>query len=279
MTSFCDVGRKGSVEVGDTVSSLFSRPKAQNVPAAASAANVSAQNDADAQTRELRRREAAARNARTRGRSEPELTMADGESPSFSAGEVGNVVGSVIGGLLGGALGPAGGMIGAAVGGKAGSAVGNSVGGSIGTNAGGTTTNEQGVDTSLDDFAVNDGYGPGAAGPSTAPGSMPDVVQSMVDAAPGAGGDMGTINRTDPPPMSAPAAPPSVTADTVSVTMDSGVTNDTPPAAPAAPVTPPVTPASLADNRGPVRVIRGRGARRLLLYDAQSQGASTLGGA
>jgi hypothetical protein len=30
---------------------------------------VSAQNDADAQTRELRRREAAARNARTRGRS------------------------------------------------------------------------------------------------------------------------------------------------------------------------------------------------------------------
>jgi hypothetical protein len=69
MTSFCDVGRKGSVEVGDTVSSLFSRPKAQNVPAAASAANVSAQNDADAQTRELRRREAAARNARTRGRS------------------------------------------------------------------------------------------------------------------------------------------------------------------------------------------------------------------
>jgi hypothetical protein len=194
--------------------------------------------------------------------------MADGESPSFSAGEVGNVVGSVIGGLLGGALGPAGGMIGAAVGGKAGSAVGNSVGGSIGTNAGGTTTNEQGVDTSLDDFAVNDGYGPGAAGPSTAPGSMPDVVQSMVDAAPGAGGDMGTINRTDPPPMSAPAAPPSVTADTVSVTMDSGVTNDTP-----------LTPASLADNRGPVRVIRGRGARRLLLYDAQSQGASTLGGA
>lgn len=55
--------------MGDTVSSLFSKPKAQNVPAAASNANVEAQNAADAQTQDLRRREAAARNARTRGRS------------------------------------------------------------------------------------------------------------------------------------------------------------------------------------------------------------------
>lgn len=201
--------------------------------------------------------------------------MADGESPSFSAGEIGGAVGSLIAaGLTGGAsLGVS--ALAGLVGGKAGSAVGNAISG-----GGGTTTNEQGIDMSLDDFAVNDGYGPGAAGPSTAPGSMPDVVQSMVDAAPGAGGDMGTINRSDPPPMSAPAAPPSVTADSVSVTMDSGVTNDVmPPAAPAAAAPPPVTPASLADNRGPVRVIRGRGARRLLLYDAQSPLGSTLGGA
>lgn len=55
--------------MGDTVSSLFQRPKAQNVSAAASNANVAAQNEADAQTKELRRRENAARNARTRGRS------------------------------------------------------------------------------------------------------------------------------------------------------------------------------------------------------------------
>jgi hypothetical protein len=202
--------------------------------------------------------------------------MADGESPSFSAGEVGNVVGSVIGGLIGGALGPAGSMVGAAVGGKAGSAAGNAMSASGGTNTGGTAAS----DNSLDDFAVNDGYGPGALGPSTAPGSMPDVVQSMVDAAPGAGGDMGTINRNDPPPMSAPSAELPTPAPSITNDPPVSVTNDVmPPAAPAAPVTPPVTPASLADNRGPMRVIRGRGARRLLLYDAQSPLGSTLGGA
>lgn len=54
--------------MGDTVTSLFS-PKAQNVPAAASNANQAAQQRADDQSRDLARREAAARNARTRGRS------------------------------------------------------------------------------------------------------------------------------------------------------------------------------------------------------------------
>jgi hypothetical protein len=200
--------------------------------------------------------------------------MADGESPSFSAGEIGGAVGSLIAaGLTSGAsLGVS--ALAGLVGGKAGSAVGNAIGAS-----GGTTTNEQGIDMSLDDFAVNDGYGPGAAGPSTAPGSMPDVVQSMVDAAPGAGGDMGTINRNDPPPMSAPSAELPTPAPSITNDPPVSVTNDLPPAAPAPAGPPPVTPASLADNRGPVRVIRGRGARRLLLYDAQSLGASTLGGA
>ena len=55
--------------MGDTVTSLFQRPKAQNVPAAASNANVAAQQRADEQSRDLARREAAAKNARTRGRS------------------------------------------------------------------------------------------------------------------------------------------------------------------------------------------------------------------
>lgn len=55
--------------MGDTVTSLFQRPKAQNVPAAASNANAEAQRRADDQSRDLARREAAARNARTRGRS------------------------------------------------------------------------------------------------------------------------------------------------------------------------------------------------------------------
>jgi len=55
--------------MSDTVSALFTKPKAQNVPAAASNANVAAQQRADEQSRDLARREAASRNARTRGRS------------------------------------------------------------------------------------------------------------------------------------------------------------------------------------------------------------------
>lgn len=202
--------------------------------------------------------------------------MADSESPSFSvdAGDVGKAGGSTIGGLLGSALGPAGSFVGGLIGGVIGEAAGNAMGGKSGDTA--SFPGAQGAFANVGDVPE---AMPGGGGPD-----VPSVIDFQATA-PTTQANNGEVGPDTPsiidqmsPTVQAPASPPAPPSITAAPEAPPSVTVAEPALAPAPVAAPePITAASLAANRGPVRIVRGRGARRLLLYDAQTALPSALG--